>query len=539
MASNKQQIEIEEQQSLGACAIPGDSTQCSICMAPLKEDSVSNKCKQCVKKMNSVPAGFPFETAGPDRKEFECAICLCIIRNATELPCEHLMCKECLEHYEKEQISQAERDGKNKEAEFFCSVCITKYDVNSKTPVKSVDRMAQTTVSVKCLQKDCDWIGCIKDYVGHEKKCRFIVVQCPYFDIGCLTNIYRGKLEEHNLKEKPKHDSLLLNTVSSLVKERIVFQQKIDDQDIRIGRLGQENVDLKKKVQKQESVIKDNARNIERIEEEKSHLNRYISEQKNTIQDFGINVDMMKKENLEKTSELKAIDIETKRNGNTISSLKQDLQIQKKKSSSLEKFAEQMSLLHKTLSQPRSWFGKYTTALVDAVVDANYEDHNGASEWFKFIDDCYKSEDECSYLKIFREALNRYENVIYPKNWSSLLNHTCLVLNVGKVIDYVVLLPANPMRKISMTLAKSQEEFNTITKQEKWCKYSEIIAYYRDWDRQCLYVITYLPIALKTIWLLDQSKKDKRRELPINGEIVNLQKGNYIQSRVLIQFERA
>ena len=54
------------------------------------------------KKMASVPSGFPFQMVN-EEKEYECPICLVIIKNATELNCTHLMCGECLVYYEKSQ----------------------------------------------------------------------------------------------------------------------------------------------------------------------------------------------------------------------------------------------------------------------------------------------------------------------------------------------------------------------------------------------------------------------------------------------------
>ena len=30
--------------------------------------------------------------------------------------------------------------------------------------VGSMDRVIQTSLDVKCLQKECNWVGCIKDY---------------------------------------------------------------------------------------------------------------------------------------------------------------------------------------------------------------------------------------------------------------------------------------------------------------------------------------------------------------------------------------
>ena len=59
--------------------------------------------------MSSIPTGYQNEIAGPDKKLFECPICLCIIKRATELPCEHLMCADCLLHCENEELVRVER----------------------------------------------------------------------------------------------------------------------------------------------------------------------------------------------------------------------------------------------------------------------------------------------------------------------------------------------------------------------------------------------------------------------------------------------
>ena len=82
---------------------------CSICRKPFvvtftEHGETSNKCPECLKTINSIPSGFPFTFAGEPEKEFECAICLCIIKDANEIrPCNHVMCAECLLYYEQDQ----------------------------------------------------------------------------------------------------------------------------------------------------------------------------------------------------------------------------------------------------------------------------------------------------------------------------------------------------------------------------------------------------------------------------------------------------
>ena len=83
---------------------------CSFCLAfiPNVESNASNlKCEECLRKIDSVPSGFPFKMV-TEFKEYECPICLALIDNATELSCTHLVCRACLEYYENGEIQKHE-----------------------------------------------------------------------------------------------------------------------------------------------------------------------------------------------------------------------------------------------------------------------------------------------------------------------------------------------------------------------------------------------------------------------------------------------
>ena len=81
---------------------------CSLCRKfisnePSNESNI--KCDECLGKIASIPSGFAFKMVN-SMKEYECPICLSIIKNATELNCSHLMCRDCLEYYEKSRVEQ-------------------------------------------------------------------------------------------------------------------------------------------------------------------------------------------------------------------------------------------------------------------------------------------------------------------------------------------------------------------------------------------------------------------------------------------------
>ena len=99
--SNEEEEEMAEYQR--------NQQKCSLCRKILnKPSNKSNiKCDECLGKIASIPSGFAFKMVNEDdKKEYKCPICLSMIKNATELNCSHLMCRDCLEYYEKSQVEQ-------------------------------------------------------------------------------------------------------------------------------------------------------------------------------------------------------------------------------------------------------------------------------------------------------------------------------------------------------------------------------------------------------------------------------------------------
>ena len=88
-----------------------NQTNCSFCPTLIRiiGSSASNPiCDECLKKKDSVPSGFPFIMVN-EVADYLCPICLSMIENAMELDCTHLMCKACLEYYEKCEIEKHDR----------------------------------------------------------------------------------------------------------------------------------------------------------------------------------------------------------------------------------------------------------------------------------------------------------------------------------------------------------------------------------------------------------------------------------------------
>ena len=68
--------------------------------------------------------GYDFEIAGDTIKEYECPICLLLIRDASMLPCTHTLCQTCLQKWENEdpQNTYFLFLFANQELEIFCLI---------------------------------------------------------------------------------------------------------------------------------------------------------------------------------------------------------------------------------------------------------------------------------------------------------------------------------------------------------------------------------------------------------------------------------
>ena len=80
------------------------SLVCSNCYTDFQVEAITKnltaECYDCPLKPNTdICGGYPFEMVDDETQlaqNFQCPICLLILRNTTELPCNHLMCAKCL-----------------------------------------------------------------------------------------------------------------------------------------------------------------------------------------------------------------------------------------------------------------------------------------------------------------------------------------------------------------------------------------------------------------------------------------------------------
>ncbi|XP_066920613.1 TNF receptor-associated factor 6-like [Clytia hemisphaerica] len=490
MSSNKQDIlQGERCTTLGACAV--DNTKCSICLAQIDRGSKSNKCSHCIKKMNSIPTGFQFETDGEEKKEFECPICLGIIRDATELPCHHLMCLACLEHYENEEKEKVKGNGEDeKTAVYLCSICQKPYQPKDKYQVKSIDRIIQTSIRVKCHQKQCTWVGCIMDYQQHDKICNCVLEPCPYFELGCDVMIERGQIQTHSRSNSIIHETLLLKSVKMFSQERKQYQQQINDQNKKIESLEATVTTLKKHVEK---IEKDTAQNILTTKSEAAKAQKM-------------------REN--------------------IVNIEKDFDQRKAEVQNLKVHAEQLSELHLTLSLPDI---RNQRSVSKFLHKKDYDTMKEVKSWNAFVKIANRNKN-CSYLNTLKDAINNYSETVFSKKWHTRLSQKtrsqtegCMVYGYLKLRTYI------QIEKISVKKCNDRKEFQEATRDEKWCRHSAFTASFVDFPNEALHVM--IQFDFKTVSLFHWEDEEKNRTIPLNGVPVILGDRKFsLHAGVLLRF---
>eukprot|EP00111_Clytia_hemisphaerica_P005610 TCONS_00016308-protein len=509
--------------------------------------------------MSVIPTGYQNEIAGPDKKLFECPICLCIIRKATELPCEHLMCSDCLLHYENEEIQRIKRERLNKSATVYrCSICQTPYQRNKKYAVKSVDRIIQRDIPVNCLQKDCTWTGSLQDYEEHKSIC-LEKVPCQYFDLGCLELVAQRNLKQHNETFGDFHQTLILDNVKLLMKERAQdreriqqLQSQLEKNDRQLGNLSKElknqtdrQLNLQKSLEQYNKSLKSIEKEIDdmkimlknqtkeysekendRVSRDKESFMKKLEDHRNQIKKQSNKSQQLEKENAnlrEKlTSQGKRIQqLEEKSLNQGKKDLHKSLDVHSKDISELKTFAEQMSSFLHRLS---SWeFMK--EKFYRFFRENDYEDDIGLKEWRNFSDKVLSNEEnvDCVYLKEMKDAIKGYSHHLYP-GWYTRLNLLANKLDTGVIDRHYHLKLYAPCHfdfisvKAFSDVIGFEKEINSY---HKWCRYSIDVASYHDSEANCFHV-ALVCVGVNNIRMFNWFDEAVEIRIPVNGNIVDL-----------------
>ena len=166
-------------------------------------------------------------------KEYECPLCLSVLKDPTQTNCGHHFCLPCI--------------GRITLAKGPCPICKT--EEIQVFPDASVKRKINA-LQVRCNLKShgCPWVGELAQLEPHldvqKGDCDFVEVDCDFSDIGCTTKIWRKDVPRH--REENVHKHLFLMVVRG-PKSESEFERRVQEQRAEL---------IQKELQKKDEQIK-------------------------------------------------------------------------------------------------------------------------------------------------------------------------------------------------------------------------------------------------------------------------------------------
>ena len=189
----------------------------------------------------------------------------------------------------------------------------------------------------------------------------------------------------------------------------------------------------------------------------------------------------------------------------------------------LEKFADTISRLHHTLSNPslRTNQDYHWTLLQE-----NYDQDNDVMEWNHFVEESNAIKDcKCDYMGKLRDSINKYSATVYNRKYEKRLKIFCHTTPLGTSYPFIRIGCENCYKSICVKTFEKLEHFeNEIRRnnRKKFCKIqnNHFTYSYFDFVGDTLHVVLWA--KSDKVYLLHNSKEEEKMELPI-GEVVKVE----------------
>ena len=293
----------------------------------------------------------------------------------------------------------------------------------------------------------------------------------------------RGKMNQHILQSKINHEILLLSAVKEL-------KQKSEQKDLEIE-------ELKMKNDEKDTSLQELQQNFNVLQTEFNQLSTKMeNNEKQTNTSFG----EMKEQHSKEVNQIKD-NIEN-----------------------LQKFADTISELHLTLSNPKL---RRNENLYDTLFQNKYNVNQDAMKWHNFLKQVNAKDNEnkkCNYLETLKTSINQYSQTVYSPKYEERFHNVCCVAPKGLIFGdyyYVKIECGDDIRSIYFKDFTNRQKFYDEINERKSrlvCNGDHLYSY--CYIGYCLHVILYCDSFYDiNPWLLHRSQEERNLSLQIERKV--------------------
>ncbi|XP_062519856.1 uncharacterized protein LOC134194892 isoform X2 [Corticium candelabrum] len=184
--------------------------------------------------------GFEVEFIDPLDKDYECPVCLLVLRNPLQTSCGHLICTSCVDSITQEGQVKCPLDKQvSQRKDLFL-------DTFHERKILSL--------KVRCLNhaQGCNWRGELRHLRRHTARsgdCKFSAVECLFSVVGCQKKLTVAQCDIHEEQDVKQHMRLLLKSHQAIQQQNNCLEYRVTEMNTTIQTLETENSDLKKRIQ--------------------------------------------------------------------------------------------------------------------------------------------------------------------------------------------------------------------------------------------------------------------------------------------------
>ena len=338
-----------------------------------------------------------------------------------------------------------------------------------------------------------------------------------------------NSIEKKNLELQNKFETQITiietqdEKLNNIEKKNLELQNKIETQDEKFNSIEKKYFELQNKIETQITIIETQNEKLDGIEKNLESQNKIETQITTTekhskkLKQIEEKLEILESEGEKEFDEIeKLMHEESNKTNRSRELVENQLKDVAKQIETLNQFAEDMSKLHLTLSDP-------LIRLNYPINQKEYEEEKQIKRWYHFTDEISRMRNNIpDYVKNLKKAVASYSLTVYPRDHSDLFMYASLMLSCDNfnVNDLLKLECPCIVHYVSMKVFAEYKEFENELKTKQYMRSSQRVASYCDVNNSTFNVAVHHDST--NIILHYSADENKHLKIPIDGTKVDV-----------------